>query len=50
MRNAINLLPASFRRQQLVRKRALQWSAIVFVVLLMVVMWLIGRLLRDRRR
>jgi len=24
--------------------------AIVFVVLLMVVMWLVGRLLRDRRR
>ena len=34
MRNAINLLPTSYRRQQLVRRRARQWSAIICVVLL----------------
>jgi Fimbrial assembly protein (PilN) len=34
MKNMINLLPASLRRQQMVRRRALQWSAIICVVLL----------------
>jgi hypothetical protein len=34
MKNVINLLPASYRRQQIVRKRALQWSAVISGVLL----------------
>jgi hypothetical protein len=34
MRNMINLLPASYRRQQLIRKRAVQWSSIVCLVML----------------
>jgi len=33
MRTAINLLPQSFRRQQILRKRVLQWSSIISVVL-----------------
>jgi hypothetical protein len=34
MRNIINLLPVSYRRKQIVRKRALQWSAVISVMLL----------------
>jgi hypothetical protein len=34
MRNVINLLPTSYRRQQILRRRARQWSAIICVVLL----------------
>jgi len=34
MRNNVNLLPASFRRQQMVRNRIYQWSALISVVLL----------------
>ena len=33
MKNSINLLPASFRRQQIVRQRAYQWSAVICLVL-----------------
>ena len=33
MRTSINLLPASFRRQQILRRRATQWSSILCVVL-----------------
>ena len=33
MRTMINLLPASYRRQQIVRKRAMQWITIIAVVL-----------------
>lgn len=32
MRAMINLLPASYRRQQIVRRRAIQWTAIVCAV------------------
>jgi Tfp pilus assembly protein PilN len=35
MKNAINLLPSSYRRQLMIRKRALQWSAVVSGVLLL---------------
>ena len=35
MKNMINLLPPSYRRQQLVRQRVLQWSAVVSGVLLL---------------
>jgi hypothetical protein len=35
MKNMINLLPASYRRQQIVRSRAYQWSLVVGVVLLL---------------
>ncbi|HEY4259975.1 MAG TPA: PilN domain-containing protein [Schlesneria sp.] len=34
MRTAINLLPQSFRRQQIVRKRLVQWTTIISAVLL----------------
>jgi Fimbrial assembly protein (PilN) len=33
MRTAINLLPQSFRQQQVLRKRLVQWSSIISVVL-----------------
>ena len=33
MRTAINLLPQSFRRQQILRKRVMQWSSIISAVL-----------------
>jgi hypothetical protein len=33
MKDTINLLPASYRRQQILRKRAFQWSAIMSGVL-----------------
>jgi hypothetical protein len=33
MKNSINLLPASFRRQQILRQRAYQWSAAICLVL-----------------
>jgi Fimbrial assembly protein (PilN) len=33
MKTMINLLPQSFRRQQIVRKRAVQWTSIISVVL-----------------
>lgn len=33
MKTMINLLPQSFRRQQIVRKRAVQWISIISVVL-----------------
>jgi hypothetical protein len=35
MKNMINLLPPSYRRQQLVRKRVLQWSTVLCGVLLL---------------
>jgi Tfp pilus assembly protein PilN len=35
----VNLLPISFRRQQIVRQRAVQWSAIVCVVMVAGWMW-----------
>lgn len=34
MRNMINLLPASYRRQQLVRIRSIQWATVLCVVIL----------------
>jgi hypothetical protein len=34
MRTAINLLPQSFRRQQIIRKRLVQWTTIISAVLL----------------
>ena len=34
MRNMINLLPVSYRRQQVVRKRAIQWTSVVCAVVL----------------
>jgi hypothetical protein len=34
MRTAINLLPQSFRRKQILRKRVLQWTSIISAVLL----------------
>jgi Tfp pilus assembly protein PilN len=34
MKNRINLLPMSFRRQQMARKRAIQWMTVICVVLL----------------
>jgi Tfp pilus assembly protein PilN len=34
MKTMINLLPISFRRQQLARRRAIQWSAVLGLVLL----------------
>ena len=33
MRTAINLLPQSFRRQQILRQRAIQWASIISAVL-----------------
>jgi hypothetical protein len=33
MRTAINILPASYRRQQIVRSRVVQWTTIIAVVL-----------------
>jgi hypothetical protein len=33
MRNMINLLPQSFRRQQILRKRIIQWTTIISLVL-----------------
>ena len=33
MRTAINLLPQSFRRQQILRKRVVQWASIISAVL-----------------
>jgi Tfp pilus assembly protein PilN len=35
MKNMINLLPPSYRRQQLIRKRVLQWSAVISGVLVL---------------
>ncbi len=35
MRTMINLLPPSFRRQQIIRKRAIQWSSIISIVLVL---------------
>ena len=35
MRTAINLLPQSFRRQQILRKRSMQWASIISAVLVM---------------
>lgn len=34
MKTSINLLPASYRRQQILRRRAVQWSSVLCVVLL----------------
>ena len=34
MRNMINLLPASYRRQQMIRQRTIQWSSVICLVLL----------------
>lgn len=34
MRTAINLLPASFRRQQILRRRVVQWTSIISAVLI----------------
>jgi hypothetical protein len=39
MKTMVNLLPLSFRRQQLVRRRAIQWTAIVCAVLATGGMW-----------
>src|SRR5262245_34658191 len=33
MRNMINLLPMSFRRQQMARKRAIQWMVVISIVM-----------------
>src|SRR6187399_1717694 len=33
MRTAINLLPQSFRRQQILRKRLMQWASIISAML-----------------
>jgi hypothetical protein len=33
MKTMINLLPTSFRRQQVIRKRAIQWTSIISLVL-----------------
>ena len=35
MKNMVNLLPASFRRQQIIRNRAYQWSVGISLVLVM---------------
>ena len=39
MKNSINLLPASFRRQQFMRARAYQWSAAICLVLAVGWVW-----------
>ncbi len=39
MRTMINLLPVSYRRQQFVRRRAIQWSAVVFAALVIGWSW-----------
>src|SRR2546427_10058027 len=33
MKTMANLLPASFRRQQMLRKRAIQWSSLISLIL-----------------
>ncbi len=33
MRTMINILPASYRRQQIIRNRAVQWTTIIVAVL-----------------
>ncbi len=39
MRTAINLLPSSFRRQQILRKRLVQWASIISTVLVVGWAW-----------
>jgi hypothetical protein len=39
MKNSINLLPASFRRQQFIRARAYQWSGAICLVLAVGWIW-----------
>ncbi len=39
MRTAINLLPPSFRRQQILRKRLVQWASIISTVLVVGWAW-----------
>ncbi|MCI0334351.1 MAG: PilN domain-containing protein [Planctomycetes bacterium] len=39
MRTIINLLPASYRRQQILRRRAIQWGSVVCAVLLVGWCW-----------
>jgi Tfp pilus assembly protein PilN len=49
MRTAINLLPQSFRRQQVLRRRAVQWSTIISAVLVMGWGWHWFEMREDRQ-
>lgn len=49
MRTAINLLPQSFRRQQILRKRAMQWASIISAVLVMGCGWHWYEMREDRK-
>lgn len=49
MRTAINLLPQSFRRQQILRKRSMQWASIISAVLVMGWGWHWYEMREDRK-
>jgi type IV pilus assembly PilN-like protein len=49
MRSAINLLPQSFRRQQVLRKRVVQWTTIISVVLVTGWCWHWYEMREDRQ-
>ncbi len=49
MRTAINLLPQSFRRQQVIRKRVVQWASIISAVLLIGWGWHWYEMREDRK-
>lgn len=48
MKPMINLLPATFRRQQILRRRIIQWTSIMSVVLVSVWIWQWYELREDR--
>jgi hypothetical protein len=49
MRTAINLLPQSFRRPQVLRKRAVQWTSIISAVLVTGWVWHWYEMREDRQ-
>jgi Tfp pilus assembly protein PilN len=49
MRTAINLLPQSFRRQQILRKRVVQWASIISAVLVVGWGWHWYEMREDRQ-
>jgi Tfp pilus assembly protein PilN len=49
MRTAINLLPQSFRRQQILRRRLVQWASIISVVLVAGWSWHWCEMREDRQ-
>src|SRR6478672_9541137 len=49
MRTAINLLPQSFRRQQILRRRLMQWASIISIVLVTGWSWHWYEMREDRQ-